>query len=67
MHTMNPAFIPRNHRIEKVIEAAKQDNFHPFRELLGVLQRPYQNQTEFSKYQRPPSPDEVVCATFCGT
>jgi len=67
MHTMNPAFIPRNHRIEKVIEAAKQDNFHPLRELLGVLQRPYQNQTEFSKYQRPPSPDEVVCATFCGT
>lgn len=67
MHTMNPAFIPRNHRIEEVIEAAKQDNFYPFRELLRVLQRPYLNQPEFSKYQRPPTPDEVVCATFCGT
>ncbi len=67
MNTVNPIFIPRNHRIEEVIEAAKQDNFIPFHEFLKVLQQPYVEQPEFSRYQSSPSPGEVVCATFCGT
>src|SRR5713226_4414401 len=38
MRTVNPAFIPRNHLIEAVIDAAvNRDDFAPFEELLVVL------------------------------
>ena len=30
MHFANPVFIPRNHRIEEVILAAKERDFAPF-------------------------------------
>jgi uncharacterized protein YdiU (UPF0061 family) len=67
MNSMNPAFIPRNHRIEEVLEAARNDDFTPFHELHRVLAQPYREQPESEKYERPPRPEEVVCATFCGT
>ena len=38
MRAVNPAFIPRNHRIEAVIQAAvNNDDYAPFEELLTVL------------------------------
>ena len=67
MKVMTPAYIPRNHRIEKVIEAAQQDNFSPFHELHKALQNPYNEQEGFGKLQQPPTPEEIVCNTFCGT
>jgi uncharacterized protein YdiU (UPF0061 family) len=67
METMNPAFIPRNHRVEEVIEAAKKGDFAPFHEFQKILQKPFQEQPGFEHYQATPAPDEVVCATFCGT
>src|SRR5690606_12707311 len=43
MHAVNPAFIPRNHRVEAVIRAAvDRDDFAPFEELLQVLARPFE-------------------------
>ena len=48
MRAVNPAFIPRNHRIEAVIEAAvNRDDFAPFEELLTVLSKPYEDQPAF--------------------
>jgi uncharacterized protein YdiU (UPF0061 family) len=67
MDSMNPAVIPRNHRIEEVIEAAQKDDFEPFHNLHRVLARPYQVGRDDREYTRPPALDEVVCATFCGT
>ena len=67
MKVMNPAYIPRNHRIEEVIEAAQKDNFAPFHELYKALQNPYNEQAGFEKLQQPPTPEEIVCNTFCGT
>jgi uncharacterized protein YdiU (UPF0061 family) len=68
MRAVNPAFIPRNHRIEAVIQAAVwNDDYAPFDELLAVLARPYQDQSDFAAYADPPKPDERVCQTFCGT
>ncbi len=67
MKVMTPAYIPRNHRIEEVIEAAQQDNFSPFHELHKALQNPYNEQEGFGKLQKPPTPEEIVCNTFCGT
>jgi uncharacterized protein YdiU (UPF0061 family) len=68
MRAVNPAFIPRNHRIEAVIQAAvTRDDFAPFEELLTVLSRPYEDQPALSGYAEPPEPDQRVLQTFCGT
>ena len=63
----NPAFIPRNHRIEQMIEAAVRGDCAPFHRLNDVLSRPYQDQPENRDLTRPPTESEVVHATFCGT
>jgi uncharacterized protein YdiU (UPF0061 family) len=68
MQAVNPAFIPRNHRIEEVIAAAvKTDDFTPFEELMTVLSRPFEDQPGFARYAAPPLDHERVKATFCGT
>jgi uncharacterized protein YdiU (UPF0061 family) len=68
MRAVNPAFIPRNHRIEAVIEAAvNRDDYAPFEELLTVLAKPYEDQPALSGYADPPEPDQRVLQTFCGT
>ena len=68
MAAVNPAFIPRNHRIEAVIQAAvTNDDYGPFEELLSVLAAPYEDQPDFAAYADPPRPEERVCQTFCGT
>src|SRR5713101_7387848 len=68
MRTVNPAFIPRNHLIEAVIDAAvNRDDFAPFEELLVVLSKPYQDQPTLAGYAQPPEPHQRVLQTFCGT
>ena len=68
MRAVNPAFIPRNHRIEAMIEAAVENgDFGPFETLLAVLARPYEDQPDFAQYADPPAQSERVLATFCGT
>ncbi|MCC8967761.1 YdiU family protein [Bradyrhizobium sp. Pear76] len=68
MSAVNPAFIPRNHRIEAVIAAAvNNDDYTPFEELLTVLAKPYEDQAQFAAYADPPLPEQMVTQTFCGT
>ena len=68
MRAVNPAFIPRNHRIEAIIEAAVvSDDYAPFEELLTVLAKPFDDQPEFAAYADPPQPEQRVLQTFCGT
>ncbi len=68
MRAANPAFIPRNHRVEAVIRAAVEaDDFGPFEELLTVLSKPFDDQPTFAPYAEPPQDDERVSQTFCGT
>ncbi|WP_170442981.1 protein adenylyltransferase SelO [Ruegeria arenilitoris] len=67
MHAANPAFIPRNHRVEQMIQAAVQGDYAPFHRLNAVLARPYDDQPDAADLRRPPTQDEVVHATFCGT
>jgi serine/tyrosine/threonine adenylyltransferase len=68
MRAVNPAFIPRNHRVEQAIDAAIDNaDFSPFVELLTVLSRPYQDQSAFAEYANPPQSSEHVFRTFCGT
>ncbi|WP_170523403.1 protein adenylyltransferase SelO [Ruegeria arenilitoris] len=67
MLAANPAFIPRNHRVEQMIQAAVQGDYAPFHRLNAVLARPYDDQPDAADLRRPPTQDEVVHATFCGT
>lgn len=68
MRCVNPAFIPRNHQVEAVIQAAvKDEDFVPFEKLVSVLANPYNTQPENQKYTIPPQADEIVRNTFCGT
>jgi serine/tyrosine/threonine adenylyltransferase len=68
MRAVNPAFIPRNHRVEAVISAAvNNDDYAPFEELLTVLSKPYEDQPAYAAYTEPPLPDQRVLQTFCGT
>lgn len=67
MRRVNPAFIPRNHRVEEAIAAALKDDLEPFHRLNRVLEKPYEDQPEFRDYMLPARPDERVTQTFCGT
>ncbi|WP_437580069.1 protein adenylyltransferase SelO [Sorangium sp. So ce887] len=68
MRLVNPAFIPRNHRIEALIQAAVlRNDFEPFETLVRVLARPYEDQPENAHLSEPPQLDERVQHTFCGT
>jgi serine/tyrosine/threonine adenylyltransferase len=67
MRAVNPMFIPRNHRIEAAIADAESGRFDKFHELVDVLQHPYEDQPGFTDYAKPPTPEEEVQQTFCGT
>ena len=67
MRLANPAFIPRNHRIEEIIAAGVAGDLGPFAEFARVLARPYADQPESAAWAEPPRPEQRVQATFCGT
>jgi len=67
MLASNPAYIPRNHRIEAAIKSAVSGDFAPFETLHQVLKNPFDEQPDFMDYRQPPEPEEEVKRTFCGT
>ncbi len=67
MAMANPAFIPRNHRVEQMIQSAVKGDYAPFHRLNKVLANPYVDQPDAAGLMRPPTESEVVRATFCGT
>ena len=68
MLAVNPAYIPRNHRLEAVIRAdVDEDDFAPFHELVTVLSNPFDEQPAFAHYADPPPEHQRVHRTFCGT
>lgn len=67
MAQVNPQIIPRNHRIEAMIETAVAGDMAPFQRLMTALAAPYAPQPEFDDLRRPPTQSEIVPATFCGT
>jgi uncharacterized protein YdiU (UPF0061 family) len=68
MQRANPAYIPRNWRVEAALSAATEnDDFAPFEELLAVISKPFEAREEFAAYADPPSGDQSNYRTFCGT
>jgi uncharacterized protein YdiU (UPF0061 family) len=69
MRAVNPAVIPRNHRVEEALAAAEErDDLAPFRELLAVVSRPFELATGHAAYAEPaPREFSEFYRTFCGT
>ena len=67
MRAVNPAVIPRNHRVEEALSAAQErDDLVPLHELLAALASPFEPGASAAKYREPPA-DECGYRTFCGT
>jgi uncharacterized protein YdiU (UPF0061 family) len=67
MRRANPATIPRNHRVEEAIAAAREENLAPFERLLAAAVRPFEARPEDDDLRLAPEPDQEVRRTFCGT
>ncbi len=67
MQAANPAYIPRNHRVEEAIQAAVAGDYGPFHRLNAVLARPFEPRAEAEGYDAAPTETELVKRTFCGT
>jgi uncharacterized protein YdiU (UPF0061 family) len=68
MRRVNPAYIPRNHRVEEALSAAVYGgDFAPFDTLLKILSRPFDDQPEFAPFTQPPPEGRGDYQTFCGT
>ena len=67
MARANPVVIPRNHLIEKVIEAGYEGDFGPFHEMNAALASPFDQSADNPLYRAPPRSEERVTQTFCGT
>jgi uncharacterized protein YdiU (UPF0061 family) len=68
MRRVNPAFIPRNHRVEAALEAASTyGDFGPFHQLRNIIEHPYDDQPGHREFEQPPALGERVLRTFCGT
>jgi uncharacterized protein YdiU (UPF0061 family) len=68
MRANNPAYIPRNHRVEEALQAATlAKDYSKVIKLLEVLQDPYNFRSDAAEFQQPPFTGENTYKTFCGT
>ena len=67
MLSCNPAYIPRNHRVEEAIKNALNEDYDFFNKFCEILSHPFEEQPLNKDYLNPPLPNEVVLQTFCGT
>ena len=66
MKRVNPMVIPRNHKVEEVLNEANKNNIEPLNKLLEILNNPYSDQKDIKEFQTPSSSKEKY-QTFCGT
>lgn len=65
MQDHNPAFIPRNHKVEEALSAAEMGDLGVMDHLLAVLGTPYDHSQVHSAYSQPSQSESY--RTFCGT
>ena len=67
MKSVNPLVIPRNHKVEEVLESANNNDLSPLKKLINVLEKPYEKTKENIDYQSPAPVSDKKYKTFCGT
>jgi len=67
MRQHNPAFIPRNHKVEDALSAAtSSDDWSVMTRLLAVLATPYDHDRDLPAFSAPGAGGGSY-RTFCGT
>ena len=68
MRRVNPVYVARNHLVEEALAAATDGDLRPFRRLLEVLARPFDERPGLEAFAAPP-PESFGASyrTFCGT
>ena len=68
MNSVNPIYIARNHIVERAINIATEEGeYGLFNDFVDVLKSPYVYRSGLDYYATPPSADQLVTRTFCGT
>jgi uncharacterized protein YdiU (UPF0061 family) len=67
MRSVNPIFIPRNHKVEEALKDASENKLETLNQLLEVIKYPYKDNGMLVDYQRPMSNENGNYKTFCGT
>ena len=67
MRRVNPAVIPRNHRVEEALAAAESGDFSPLHRLLAAVRDPFVETKENERYRGGPPAGCGAYRTFCGT
>ena len=67
MQRVNPYIIPRNHLVEQTIDDALNGDFEKFKTFNRAILEPYVERAEYAPFAVPPTADQRVRETFCGT
>jgi uncharacterized protein YdiU (UPF0061 family) len=67
MDQVNPVYIPRNHRVEEALTAAADGEMGPFRRLVDVVSRPFEERPGLADYAGPAPAGCAPYVTYCGT
>jgi len=67
MDRVNPVYIPRNHRVEEALAAATDGELGPFRRLVDVVSRPFEERPGLADYAGPAPAGCAPYVTYCGT
>jgi uncharacterized protein YdiU (UPF0061 family) len=67
MDRVNPVYIPRNHRVEEALAQAAQGDLEPFRRLVDVVARPFDERPGLAGYTGPAPAGGAPYVTYCGT
>ena len=55
MKVNNPSIIPRNHKVEEILDSAcNKNDLEPLNNLLKVFKKIYSSDANISQYQSPP-------------
>jgi uncharacterized protein YdiU (UPF0061 family) len=67
MRRHNPAFIPRNHKVEEALAAATRGDLSVMEKLLDVLIKPFAYDRDLPEFNTPRPEGQCRYQTFCGT
>ncbi|WP_281857302.1 protein adenylyltransferase SelO [Litoreibacter halocynthiae] len=67
MNSVNPIYIPRNHRVEEALVGAEAGDMAPYAKLLDVLADPFTKRDGLETYEGPAPDGFGPYKTFCGT
>lgn len=67
MSRWNPIYIPRNHKVEEALNAAREGDMWPFETLLKLVQSPFERQDGHEAFERGAPAEFGRYVTYCGT